>query len=177
MRTFFISDLHLQHKNCAEWRGFSSLDEHDEFIIDNWNSRVRDKDKVIITGDVCFQTNNLNILSELNGIKHLVLGNHEHTSVSRYQNFFNKISSLLTYANKLVLTHIPIHPSQLKHRYLDHVNIHGHIHRNEPLLFIHDVNYFNINCEFHEYMPILFDDLMEMISRKQEGIYSEYGNL
>jgi len=35
----FEGDLHLGHVNMAKWRGFSSVEEHDEYIIDQWNKK------------------------------------------------------------------------------------------------------------------------------------------
>jgi calcineurin-like phosphoesterase family protein len=36
----FIADLHLSHENMAKRRGFSTIEEHDEHIIEKWNSVV-----------------------------------------------------------------------------------------------------------------------------------------
>lgn len=39
-RKFVISDLHLGHTNMALHRGFTSVEEHDDYIISKWNSVV-----------------------------------------------------------------------------------------------------------------------------------------
>ena len=39
-RVFFIADLHLGHTNMALKRGFATVEEHDEHIIEKWNSVV-----------------------------------------------------------------------------------------------------------------------------------------
>ena len=53
---FAISDPHLSHKNVLKYshRPFSSIEEHDETIIENWNEVIRPNDIVIIDGDFSF---------------------------------------------------------------------------------------------------------------------------
>ena len=45
---FFTSDLHLGHENCIRLcnRPFSSIEEMDETLIENWNHKVTGKDPV-----------------------------------------------------------------------------------------------------------------------------------
>ena len=51
---FITSDLHFGHKNILEYdkRPFSSIEEHDESLIENWNSLVRPQDLVYCLGDI-----------------------------------------------------------------------------------------------------------------------------
>jgi calcineurin-like phosphoesterase family protein len=76
---FFASDTHFCHALVAGLRGFASTQEHDEAIIERWNSVVRPGDMVWHLGDVGVG-NELGILAvatHLNGAKHLVAGNHD----------------------------------------------------------------------------------------------------
>ena len=45
---YFTSDLHLGHKNVLKLcnRPFSSIEEMDACLIDNWNSRVTNNGRV-----------------------------------------------------------------------------------------------------------------------------------
>ncbi|QKN14295.1 hypothetical protein HR059_07380 [Sinorhizobium meliloti WSM1022] len=84
VQKFYIADTHLSHERiirmCA--RPFASIDEHDEAIVANWNSVVRDNDIVYHLGDFGFQ---LGINSDriralfhrLRGHKYLIIGNHD----------------------------------------------------------------------------------------------------
>ena len=47
---FFTSDLHLGHENCIRLcnRPFSSIEEMDETLIENWNHKVTGKDTCLL---------------------------------------------------------------------------------------------------------------------------------
>lgn len=78
---FFTSDLHFGHKNIIKFcnRPWETTDEMDEALVENWNSIVRANDIVFDLGDFAFAPNSKwkEILSRLNGIHYLILGNHE----------------------------------------------------------------------------------------------------
>lgn len=80
---FFTSDTHFGHRALVEkgWReGFSSVAEHDECLVENWNDTVRPDDQVWHLGDFALggEQNALAMVGKLNGIKHLITGNHDH---------------------------------------------------------------------------------------------------
>ena len=83
MNIFFTSDLHFNHKNLlhlGQGRPFKTIEEHDEAIIQNWNSVVTKSDLVYILGDVslgCPQEKLIDYFKRLNGAKHLIIGNHD----------------------------------------------------------------------------------------------------
>lgn len=58
---YFTSDLHLGHANVIRHcnRPFSSAEELDEVLIQNWNSRVTNNDTVYILGDLMFRNQKL----------------------------------------------------------------------------------------------------------------------
>lgn len=80
-RLFVTSDLHFGHSKSFmyEPRGFTSVEEHDEIIIQNWNSVVNKDDIVYCLGDIMLNDNigGMEKLSRLNGIIRLVRGNHD----------------------------------------------------------------------------------------------------
>ena len=64
----------------AQPRPFASIEEHDETLIANWNAVVRPEDTVWHLGDFAFNCSlehARKCFDGLNGIKHLVVGNHE----------------------------------------------------------------------------------------------------
>ena len=82
-RVFVSSDLHLFHRNiikyCPESRLFTSIEEMHAKIIDNWNEAISPLDLVYILGDITFgkEHESAAILDKLNGLKVLILGNHD----------------------------------------------------------------------------------------------------
>jgi len=54
---YFTSDLHLGHRNVLKLcnRPFSSIEEMDEIIIDNWNKKVHRDDTVYIMGNLPYR--------------------------------------------------------------------------------------------------------------------------
>ena len=81
IRTFIISDTHIDHKNIIPYenRPFLNLDQMKIEIIKNWNSIVTNEDKVFHLGDVCFGNKEVakDFVSKLNGKKYLIMGNHD----------------------------------------------------------------------------------------------------
>lgn len=92
-KTFFTSDLHLGHRNLLKFtkpRPFNSIDEHDEAILENWNSVVKQEDTVYVLGDIAMNKDPDELgkyLTRLNGHKHLILGNHDRSKIhAKYLN-------------------------------------------------------------------------------------------
>jgi calcineurin-like phosphoesterase family protein len=56
MNTFFTSDLHLGHKNIIELenRPFKDLEDMNNKLVNNWNSKIKNDDLVYYIGDFCF---------------------------------------------------------------------------------------------------------------------------
>lgn len=155
-RTFAIGDTHIGHKNILKFepihRPFDTIEEHDETIITRWNATVRPDDIVWHLGDVLFGVHNFPKLYRLNGIKHLVLGNHDHYDLALFQKHF---VSIVPYhkIQGVLLSHIPVHPQQMG-RFRG--NIHGHLHSAK----IDDPRYFNASCEHINLTPILMDKII-----------------
>jgi regulator of protease activity HflC (stomatin/prohibitin superfamily) len=103
--------------------------------ISNWNNEVSATDEVFILGDVSFGTpeETADILDKLNGIKHLVLGNHDKNIFrSQWTDVRRKFASINHYLEKtlngthIVMFHYPIAEFNKQHR--GSVHFHGHVH-------------------------------------------------
>lgn len=81
MVIYFSSDTHYFHKNVIQYcqRPFENVDVMNDLLIENWNDIVKNDDTVYFLGDLSFGSRDetKNILHELNGTKHLILGNHD----------------------------------------------------------------------------------------------------
>jgi calcineurin-like phosphoesterase family protein len=156
----FISDLHIGHKNMAIRRGFSDTFCHDEHIIAQWNSIVHKKDVTYILGDLTMEKNNYSFLDRLNGLKWVVVGNHDQPQHAKHLiNHVNGIAGMIKYRSKqhgkFWLTHCPIHHMELDMD--DARNIHGHIHDG---YIIKDKRYINVSAEMIDYKPKTLEELL-----------------
>jgi calcineurin-like phosphoesterase family protein len=137
-------------------RGFSCEEEMNELIVKNWNNIVSKKDAVYLLGDITMEKKNYEIVSRLQGVINVVLGNHdERQHVKELLKYVNSVSGMIDYKNKVILTHCPVHPSQLEFRYSH--NIHGHVHENS----LDDKRYINVCAEVIDYKPKLITDLFD----------------
>lgn len=166
---WFSSDLHFGHEKCCTvfkrddgtpLRPFASGDEMNEALIERHNEVVKPQDKWYCLGDVAITQKNLPLVGRLNGSKRLVRGNHDIFPTKKYLEFFKEVYGVrvLTEFGGLVLTHVPIHPSQLR-RFK--VNVHGHLH--DKLL--DEPGYINVCVEQIDYRPIHIDEILDQASR------------
>jgi len=144
-RKLYISDLHFGHINVTKAgknfdnRNFRDLDEMHDFITMKWNANVKNGDHVYILGDVCLQLNNNNfgyykeLISNLNGNKHLILGNHDKNINRKYELLYvevcqyKEVQDIVNNSNKrVILSHyyMPFY----NHHYRNAIMLHGHSH-------------------------------------------------
>lgn len=125
----FMGCLHLGHEAVAKWRGFQDSFYHDEYLIEQWNKVVNKKDLTYILGDVTMETDkHYYKLDRLNGRKVVVLGNHDkYKDIPELLKYVEGVAGMVDYKG-CVLTHCPIHPSEIS---FCRLNIHAHIHNNK----------------------------------------------
>ena len=134
-KVFFTSDTHFSHKKIIEYcnRPFSSIDEMNEKIIENWNSVVSEDSLVFHSGDFAFSSNWYQFRNKLKGQIVLIFGNHD------LRNWKNSLEDLFTATSreldlevdsqKLILSHYPYFCWHGCNRVINSTwNLHGHIH-------------------------------------------------
>ena len=169
---WLISDTHFFHANILKFtddegnliRGalFSSVEEMNQCMLDNWNSVVKPGDKVYHLGDVMMgdKTEFKRFWAKLNGSKRLIVGNHDDIKWMAQNELFAKIHMWRMFTEfGLLLTHVPIHESGLRRGAPTDetapmlLNIHGHIHQNPSptehhrCVCVEHINYTPINIE------------------------------
>lgn len=169
---WFISDTHFGHRNIIQFtkedgslvrphpsgRPFESIEEHDELLIENWNKRVKDGDKIYHLGDITINPKRDPVyLSKLRGVKRLIMGNHDIAKPEVYASHFGKVMSCREF-DGMILTHVPVHYSQLESRW--RVNVHGHLHSTE----LRDYQYLNVCVEHTNMAPLHLDELRDRIN-------------
>lgn len=150
---FVTADTHFGHNKIALARGFNSVEEHDQALIDRWNSIVRKKDSVWHLGDVAFSSSKLALLARLNGTKFLVAGNHDQYPTLKYLEHFNRVVGCKE-LNGFVASHIPVADTQF-HRYKG--NIHGHMHDRS----MSDDRYYCVSVEQHDLAPVSLEQVLQ----------------
>jgi calcineurin-like phosphoesterase family protein len=115
--------------------------------------RVGKNDSVWHLGDFGFGRASLEIAAQLNGRKRLVMGNHDMYPAAAYLEHFTRVCGVVEFKGA-VLSHVPMHSSQLDRWYL---NIHGHLHAAK----LEDPRYFCVSAEQVNLTPISYDELQE----------------
>lgn len=115
---FYISDCHFSHKNMLtrmDKRAFPNVEEMDNYMINQWNKKVRKCDDVIILGDFSYATpeNTNDILQRLNGNKYLIRGNHDrYINDRRFDNtlfgWVKDYAEMQDNKRKVILCHYPV---------------------------------------------------------------------
>lgn len=116
---YYISDLHFCHAKLnteMDHRGFASAEEMNQHMINQWNSRVRHGDEVVILGDFCMSKKAgeaEEILHQLKGRKYMIVGNHDYylNDQDFDRSLFKWIESykeLNDNRRKIILSHYPI---------------------------------------------------------------------
>ena len=136
MGLWFVSDTHFGHEKIIQYckRPFASVAAHDDAIIRNWNARVRPGDTVWHLGDFGFgkPAGMAAILSQLNGHKRLILGNHDQPikgAAAEPWEWIGNYAELLVKegdGQKVILAHYPFEFWNRSHRGSWH--FHGHCH-------------------------------------------------
>ena len=78
---FFTSDLHFGDPRLNIFSRdlfFSSMDQMHEVIINNFNSKLKPNDTLVIVGDVCYDSSYIDLIDQINcDDKILIIGNYD----------------------------------------------------------------------------------------------------
>lgn len=169
MTIFVISDTHFGHENILSFknndgshvRNFSSVEEMDEHMVEQWNKVVEPSDIVYHLGDVYFGKG-WKHLDRLKGRKRLVLGNHDNPKNEHIQKTFQKIMVWRMFPEyNALLTHVPTHISSM---YKTKYNLHGHVHRNS----LPEEEYVNCSVEVLDFTPTPIDSIIPCLDSSTE---------
>lgn len=181
-KTFFTADLHFGHKNILAYdnRQFPNIEEHDAALIERWNDRVSEEDKVWILGDISWYSpeKTVEIFRELHGEKYLCVGNHDKQLLKnqKVRELFCEITDYkelhLDKKFGLVLCHYPI--PCFNHHFQSWVHLYGHVHNSFEWNMIRQFQYemqelyekpcrmYNVGCmmPFMDYTPKTLEEIL-----------------
>ena len=170
---YFVADSHFSHENLItkikDRTEFSSIEEHDETLIANWNTKVSPGDLVYHLGDFSWGKPELYV-DRLAGQIQLIRGNHDKRSTKIYEMYFSWVSGkyqgrmVKTGGHQFFLSHYPMRSWPGKHRGVYH--LFGHTHGSvKPLLGSVDVS---VDC--WNYTPVSVDELIQYFNNQQEHL-------
>lgn len=186
---YYISDIHFGDirvfNKCS--RPFSNLAELELEIIKRWNKKVKSCDVVYILGDIAEDSyiSALDILKKLNGIKYLIIGNHDlkmkdEIKKSRVFESIDFMKLIDDNGRKVCLCHYPIMDWMEFSRGGYHV--YGHIHNKtlkNDIAYAQMKEYFkdklayNAGVDVNNYEPVTLDEMIEL---KEKNKYEPYIN-
>lgn len=171
---FFTSDTHFCHTKVIPYckRPFKSVEEMNEALVTNFNKIVKKEDTVYHLGDAGFGDKDrvLSILKRLNGKKHLIRGNHDHTLLKglkgkAIQGIFLSINHYLEVVYKdfvFILCHYPM-VSWNRAKY-GSIMLHGHCHGTIDVMNI-GIRRMDVGVDSNKFCPIDIDSIMEKCSK------------
>lgn len=176
MSYLYISDLHFGHSDILECdkRPFSTIEENDAAIINNWNNKVSDDDYVFILGDVSYYDyeQTIDILNSLSGNIIIIRGNHDHRWLDKVEDIFHdlKIHECLTvvdyYHNEPVYVSLCHYPIAVWDKQFDGgLQLYGHTHNNQHDILNHPemAGSYNVGCmmPYMNYTPKTLEEIID----------------
>lgn len=129
---FFTSDTHFADPRVLriDRRPFANMVEHDAALIANWNSIVSPADEIWHLGDFARGTQEdvEALLGQLNGTKHLIIGNNDPPSTLAAKGWtsIRHYAELTIDGRLFVMCHYPFRTwNQMGKK---SINLHGHSH-------------------------------------------------
>ena len=193
---FFTSDTHWCHENILKFckRPFSSIEEHDKVLIDNWNSVIGPDDTVFHLGDFCFGgfPKWKEIREQLNGHIILIVGNHDRKNLTAgAQALFDYVTyqmQITVDGRTVYLNHFPFlcfahsDPKLYSDNNLA-FSMYGHVHSgpnsnsddNGRLQYLYPTQY-DVGVDNNNYYPISWQKVNEIITSQIEN-YRTINNL
>lgn len=192
---FFTSDTHFYHNNIIKYcnRPFSSVEEMNETIINNWNAVVGENDIVFHLGDFgfCGSKEMSTIINRLNGNIYLILGNHDRRTMKQgYVSKFKNVSQQLYISidgQRIYLNHFPLlcFDGSYGRRNNEYTwNLFGHVHsgpRNNSGLDHKRLNIlfpaqYDVGVDNNNFTPINYKQVKDIIEKQIKNNNYESNN-
>lgn len=175
---YITSDLHLSHIQpfLYEPRGCDNPIEHNEKIVENWNSIITDNDEVYILGDLIMSNNEeaMKYLSQLNGKIYFLRGNHDTKGKIDLYNSIGLIdlgyAYLLKYKKfRFYLSHYPTlcgNYDDGKKLYQTTVCLCGHTHTKDRFADWDKGIIYHCELDAHNCFPVSIDEIIKELREK-----------
>lgn len=188
-KVFITSDTHFFHDNIIKYcsRPFKTVEEMNEAMKRNWNSKVSAEDDIYILGDFVLikgedhedKLNRLDYFSHsLNGKKHLIIGNHDYFTGEEYiiyggfQSVQWGFNDILLNKHWFTLCHYQMTSWNNSHR--GSMHLFGHEHWKQQYEPKHSIyaemrwseRKFNVCADANGYSPIDLNDIIRILEKR-----------
>jgi len=178
MNTFFTADTHFGHANIIKYcnRPFKNINEMDETLIENWNSKISKHDNVYHLGDFAFREPEtvLKYIDRLNGNIFLIKGNHDRINHQIKDKFVwvRDMSEIKVNGINITLCHFAMKVWNKSHHGAWH--LYGHSHGTLP----DDINSLSIDVgvDANNFMPLNFEDIKIRMGNKNFKPIDHHGS-
>ncbi len=173
---FFTSDHHFGHENIIRYcnRPFKNADEMNTELIKRWNEKIPEDADVYHLGDfaLCPPDQLDEILRQLNGRIHLIIGNHENAALNAKRGFKWKKeyfelkvedAECKNGVQRIVLFHYAMRVWRSSFRGTWH--LYGHSHGTLPDL--ENSLSFDIGVDSHNFYPLSYDEVKAIMQQKK----------
>jgi len=189
-RYWFLSDLHIDHKNVIQLskRPFKDVQEMEQTIVANINNVVGPNDILVLVGDICLGKKEvwIRFLSALTTKNIIVVkGNHDRWNSIPKNMVLLVVEQMIIrmYGQQFVVSHYPyrcslwkafwkrLHPSVLSPKRPRDGGLwllHGHDHRTSQLVNYHP-RMFSVGCDANNFKPISGQEIITIIQRKESS--------
>jgi calcineurin-like phosphoesterase family protein len=173
MNIWFSADWHLSHFNVIKYskRPFSSTEEMDEAILENFFSLVKRGDIFYFLGDLTFNKEVArNVLQKIKHEKihlHMIFGNHDYknikTIIQEMSDWCGDLKSMKVNDQSIVLSHYAMRVWDKSH--YGSWNAFGHSHGNLK----GEGKQFDVGVDTNEFKPYSFDDMKKIMDTLPEN--------
>ena len=167
----------LSHDKSFLWepRGFSSVEEMNEAIVENWNSVIKPDDEIWHLGDMALGDidDACKYINQLNGVIRWIRGNH--CTSKKINKIIGECPAVreIGYAYQFkykklnfYLSHYPTLTDNFdtNSHFNQHViNLHGHTHQQDNFLNINNPFMYHVGVDSHNMQPVHIDTIISDI--------------
>jgi len=178
MATWFTADTHFSHARIIDPTfgtprpQFSSIEEHDETLVLNWNSVVAPGDTVWHLGDFsyrCHPRREREIFDRLQGVKHLIKGNHDKSSLDSPWASIRDVGQVVVDGRGLWLSHYAHRTWPRLHR--GDLHLYGHSHGTLP----GDGRSLDVGVDCWGYRPVGLQEILDALALAGVGTGERQG--
>jgi len=171
---YFTSDFHLGHANIIKFcnRPFSSVEEMDKVITDNFLTTVKSGDKVYFLGDLSMRREiALDFLTKVpkNIEFHFILGNHDSkfpaTELQKYCRSVSQYKNIQEQGKSIFLCHYPMYTWPSSH--YGSWMCFGHHHWDTRNIFYGKM--MNVSADANNFKLVSFDEVVSFMKTRENN--------